>query len=105
MILVLSPLVLGRHKIRFSYPNDDGDVETHEVEPHLIGANKTTDHVNLSAWFIPNVAQRLSGEKEGWKQYRLEFISELEDTGIRFVKPRPDYNPRDKRMKTIFCKV
>lgn len=103
---IICALIKSRSVVKFFYTdttklNNDWRI----VEPHLVGVNKNTNLVQLRAWFIPNEGQVLAGEQEGWRLYRLDNISNIENLGSTFTYNRPLYNPNDKSMIRILCRV
>lgn len=106
LIQLLTPAIQSKIKIKFWYSdttkdNDDWRI----VEPHLIGQNKTTGNIMLSAWFLPTDTQVYYGDYEKWGTYNLSFVSKLEILGEAFNYTREFYNPEDKRMCNIFCRT
>jgi hypothetical protein len=78
------------------------------VEPHLIGELLSTGNVELSAWFIPTIEQAEQyGDKQGWRLYELDNISEVRDTDPNDImtRTRPNYNRDDQRMRAIYCNI
>jgi hypothetical protein len=84
-----------RKLLRFSY---DGGVR--DVEPHCHGCSK--DDNDLLRGYQVGGSSR-SGESVGWKMFRLDRVFGLSMTGRSFPGPRPDYDPQDDSMKTIYC--
>jgi predicted DNA-binding transcriptional regulator YafY len=71
----------GHQRVTFSYEAQDGRRSTRRVEPHRLVA---TDR----RWYL--VAHDL--ERDDWRTFRVDRISELEVTGHTFV-PRPLTDP------------
>lgn len=81
------------HVISFWY---DGRQRT--VEPHLLGVDSDGD-VTLSAW------QLSGGSGEGWRDFHTDKLSELAITGQIFSGPRLGYNPNDRTLDRIICRL
>lgn len=105
---ILCKAINAKRLVRFYYTDKDKDYEDWRiVEPHLIGELKTTGNIILSAWYLPNMEQRMRGETENWGNYILGNIDlkRLEILADSFKYTRPKYNPRDSRMSIIHCRV
>ncbi len=90
--------------IKFYYADKYSDFKDWRlVEPHLIGDNKTTNNTILVAWFIPTLEQSVSGHPSEWGNYLIDRIQKLQMIDKTFDVTRPHYNPKDKRMKIIYC--
>jgi len=70
------------------------------VEPHCYGISTAGNEV-LRAYQVEGYSE--SGEPIGWKLFRVSEISSLTIMAEQFVGPRPEYNPDDSAMQTIFC--
>jgi hypothetical protein len=104
-ITQLCPIVKAKNLIRFWYEDKDTNFKDwRTVEPHLIGHMNTKEaNIVLVAWFHPTQTEMLNGHMAGWRTYILENISKIQLLEQKFTRTRPRYNPRDSRMKTIFC--
>jgi hypothetical protein len=60
------------------------------VEPHMVAYNKT-DHLCLSAWFLRG--HSASKEKPGFREYWMEYISDIKIIKETFQGPREGYVP------------
>jgi hypothetical protein len=89
--------IKGRNVVRFYY---DG----HEriVEPHLVG-EKTSGSIALSAWQVGGYSE--SNSYPLWRNYILNEITNFSHTGATFSGSRPGYNPNDKTMSRIICRI
>lgn len=105
LIELLKPAIHSKNLIKFWYEDSENDMEDWRiVEPHLIGQNKyKAAHIWLSAWFLPTQQQIIQGYTPDWKTYMLDNIKQVEILDQTFRMTRINYNPHDKRMKTIFC--
>ncbi len=83
----------NRRVISFTY---DGRART--VEPHLLGYDDDGD-LTLSAW------QLSGGSGRGWRDFHVARLSGLSTTGSIFAGARPEYNPRDKTIVRIVCRL
>lgn len=68
------------------------------AEPHLVGVDADGD-VTLSAW------QLSGGSGEGWRDFHTARLSSLSITDQHFAGPRPGYNPNDKTLERIICRL
>ena len=89
--------IKGRNVVKFNY---DGNIRV--VEPHLVG-EKTNGSIALSAWRIGGYSK--SKSEPPWRYYTLEKITGFVHTGDTFTGTRPEYNPNDKTMLRIICRV
>jgi hypothetical protein len=76
---------------------------TRFVEPFCYGIHRTTGNEVLRGYQIGGYSE--SGETQGWKLYRDEEISELVITDDAFSGSRPNYNPNDKAMRSVYCSI
>jgi hypothetical protein len=70
------------------------------AEPHCYGASKEGNEL-LRAYQTGGYSE--SGNPVGWKLLRLDEFSNLSITGDSFAGPRPQYNPNDPAMASIYC--
>lgn len=75
---------------------------TRNVEPYCYGIS-TAGNELLRAYQIGGYSQ--SGKSVGWKLFRVSNISNLKVIDKSFENIRPEYNPRDSAMTTIYCNV
>lgn len=69
-----------------------------EVEPHLVGYDSSGD-LTLSAW------QLSGGSGQDWRDFHVSSLSALSITDRSFSGPRPGYNPNDKTLTRIVCRL
>ena len=89
--------IQGKKVMRFYY---DGGYRL--AEPHCHGVSKDGNEL-LRAYQVGGHSE--SGQTEGWKLFRLDELSSLSITDQSFAGPRPDYNPNDKAMASIYCNL
>lgn len=70
------------------------------VEPHLLGTTKT-GNLALRAYQIGGYS---SSGVLSWKLFLVEKMSNIQVLNDDFVE-RPDYNPYDKGMMNIHCRI
>ncbi len=95
-----SPLceaILQRKVIHFSY---DGGYRI--AEPHCYGTSRDGNEL-LRAYQIGGHSE--SGNPIGWKLFRLDELSSLSIREDSFSGPRPQYNPNDPAMASIYCRL
>uniref|UniRef100_A0A6M3XH10 Uncharacterized protein n=1 Tax=viral metagenome TaxID=1070528 RepID=A0A6M3XH10_9ZZZZ len=89
--------ISGRNVVKFNYEG-----YTRVVEPHLLG-EKTSGSIALSAWQVEGYSE--SGSYPPWRNYTLDKITGFAHTGETFIGSRPGYNPNDKTMLRIICRI
>jgi predicted DNA-binding transcriptional regulator YafY len=100
----LCKAIQGKKLIKFFYDDKYSSFSDWRiVEPHLIGDHKSTGNTTLVAWFLPTPQQLANGHSEGWGNYVINRIQDLQILEKTFQNTRPAYNPNDKRMKAIYC--
>jgi hypothetical protein len=72
------------------------------VEPHILGRNASGNDV-LSAYLVRGYTE--SDRKPYWRRYLLSEIRNLTVLDEEFPGPRKGYNPRDKTMEYIYCRL
>lgn len=72
------------------------------VEPHAYGMS-TADHEMMSAWLLPGHSR--SNPEGGWRNYLVDQIRGMQVLDQTFDGPRPGYNPDDKRLQQVFCRL
>lgn len=85
--------IRDRAVLRFTYK---GSVRT--VEPHLLGYDSDGD-LTLSAW------QLSGGSGQNWRDFHVAKLSGIARTGSHFSGPRPGYNPNDRTLDRIVCRL
>lgn len=86
-----------RRLLQFTYKD-----EIRIVEPHLLG-RKTSGKDALSAYLVGGYTE--SDHEPYWRNYtveKMELITILDDT---FSRPRDGYNPDDRTMDEIYCRL
>jgi hypothetical protein len=73
-----------------------------DVEVHAVGYS-SKDHGLMRVWQVAGGS--VHNEPVGWKMLRLDEASGAFITQQRSLAPRPGYNPRDKAMSRIICRV
>jgi hypothetical protein len=89
--------IRDRAVVQFHY---NGGLRT--VEPHCHGVSKGGNEL-LRGYQTGGHSQ--SGQPVEWKLFSVGKISSLQQTGQKFSTNRPDYNPNDRAMKSICCRV
>ena len=97
MNLLVCDAIRVRRLLRFIY-------EGYEriVEPHLYGIN-TANHEMLSGYLIAGWSA--SEGSPGWRSYLVREMHDIHVLAEPFRGPRPGYNPDDRRMRQIFCRL
>jgi hypothetical protein len=71
-------------------------------EPHCHGCS-TDDNDLLRGYQVEGYSS--SGDSIGWKMFRLDRMSGLVTTAATFHGPRPEYDPNDNSMATVYCSL
>ena len=95
MITQICSAIESRKVIKFYY---NGGIRV--VEPFCCGIHKTTGNAVLRGYQTGGYGE--SGEPDGWKLFRIDDMSTLTVTENTLNISRPDYNPVDKAMSTIY---
>lgn len=94
--------ITSHRVVRFYYNGDDAP-GPRLVEPHMI-AYSLAGNLVLSAWFLGGVSE--SREGQGWREYRLEFMSQISIGPETFAGPRQGYNRYGgPKLKNIQCRL
>jgi hypothetical protein len=93
----LASAIAARRVVHFRY---EGALRV--VEPYLVGET-SRGKVVLSAFWVDGFSR--SGGMPPWRQYVLAKMDRLEVLAESFVPPRPGYEPDDRRMRRILCRV
>jgi predicted DNA-binding transcriptional regulator YafY len=97
----MNPLVCqairDRRVVRFHYGGG-----TRDVEPYCHGFSKD-GHELLSGYQAAGFSR--SGERFGWKTFRLDAIRALLVTDQAFSPARPGYDPHDSRISDVHCRI
>lgn len=83
----------GRRILEFMY---DGALR--RAEPHLLGNNQT-GKLTLSAW------QLSGGSAVSWRAFHVARMHDAVVTEENFDGPRAGYNPNDKTMIQVICRL
>jgi len=76
---------------------------TRFVESFCYGIHRSTGNEVLRGYQIGGYSE--SEESVGWKLFRVDEISKLTITGKDFKGVREHYNPNDRIMKKIICRI
>ena len=79
--------IQSRNLVQFYYSGDEAP-GLRMAEPHMVAYNGT-EHLALSAWFLGGASE--SQEGQGWREYLLSEITNLNVLPQRFLGPRPGY--------------
>lgn len=85
--------IRDRRLIEFSYKS-----KRRVVEPHLLGF-PASGKLTLSAW------QLSGGSGESWRDFHVAEMSNLSMLDEEFSGPRPGYNPNDRTLERIVCRL
>jgi len=90
---VLCDAIRRKHVVQFSYKGT-----TRTAEPHAVGYDGSGD-LTLSAW------QLSGGSGTGWRDFHVSKLSALSTTARTFARARPGYNPNDRTLVRILCRL
>jgi hypothetical protein len=94
--------IRARKLIRFHYASGSAP-GPRTVEPHVVGVN-TKGAPALQAWF--RTGDSASRYGEGWREYLLAHVSQVEVLEETFDGPRPGYKPGGgKSFRSAKCAV
>jgi predicted DNA-binding transcriptional regulator YafY len=94
---IIAEAITHKKLVEFYY---DGGVRI--VEPHMLALNGA-GHYALSAWFLSGYSK--SGG-QGWREYRLNGISNVATRQETFSGPRPGYKPDGgKKFHAIIARL
>lgn len=92
----------SRRLLRFYYAGGSAP-GFRTVEPHAFGANRKREPA-LQAWF--RAGESASREGEGWREYLLEHVSQVEALEEAFDGPRPGYRAGGgKNFTRVVCEM
>ena len=94
---LLCGAIQGKKMVNFYY---DGGYRL--AEPHCYGVSKDGNEL-LRAYQISGHSE--SKNPMHWKLFRLDKLSDLSTTEDAFPSPRPDYNPNDPAMASIYSRL
>jgi hypothetical protein len=72
------------------------------IEPHVYGRNEAGDEL-LHAWQVEGGSG--SGERHGWKLFRVDEISSISVLAEHFLVGRPGYTRDHKEMAVIYAQL
>lgn len=67
------------------------------VEPHLLGLS-TNNELTLCAW-------QIAGTGEGWRDFHVSKMADIQVTEESFAGAREGYNPHDSTMSRVLCQL
>jgi predicted DNA-binding transcriptional regulator YafY len=97
MNLLVCQAIRERRVLRFYY-----DGGTRDVEPHCHGFSKDGNEL-LKGYQASGFSQ--SGERFGWKTFRLDLVRALIVSDAAFPGARPGYDPNDARIFEVHCRL
>jgi hypothetical protein len=98
----LCAAIAARDIVRFYYTGDEMS-GPRTVEPHMV-AYTLAGNLVLSAWFLGGASE--SQEGQGWREYRIDSMSQITVLVQTFSGPRPGYNPNGgPKLHGIQCKL
>ena len=98
----LCAAIASQNIVQFYYAGDKMP-GMRTVEPHMI-AYTLANNLVLSAWFLGGASE--SQEGQGWREYRLDFMSQIVILPQTFAAARPDYNPfGGEKLHNIQCRL
>ncbi len=89
--------IRSRRVIRFQYHGGARD-----VEPHAYGRNKNGNDL-LRAYQVSGASE--SGERTGWKLFRVDEMRGISVTDTPFQGARGEYDQFDDAMEHIYCRL
>lgn len=87
-----------RRLLRFQYKDGAARI----VEPHVVGINAGGAPA-LLAWLC--AGQSSSGDRTGWRQYRLDAMVGLERLADEFAGPRESFKEPRVEFKALWCSI
>lgn len=94
---IICKAIAEQRLLRFRY---DGSIRV--VEPHIFGSDSSAREL-LSAYLVRGFTR--SGQKPFWRSYVASEMKAIKILDEQFPRPRSGYNPNDKRMRKIYCRV
>jgi hypothetical protein len=89
--------IRSKRLLQFSYGN-----RTRVVESHILGRD-SAGHDILSAYLVRGYSE--SRKQPYWRFYLLKDITLLTMLDETFSGPRKGYNPKDPRMRRVYCSL
>lgn len=97
MNTLLCDAIRTRRLIRFIY-----DGYERVAEPHLYGIS-TANHEVLSAYLVGGWSATEGAP--GWRKYLVHDMHDIHVLAESFEGPRPGYNPEDRQMRQMYCRL
>jgi hypothetical protein len=97
MNTLICDAIRARRLIRFVY-----DGYERLTEPHAYGIS-TANHEVLSAYLIGGWSA--SEGAPGWRKYLVRDMHDIHALAESFAGARPGYNPDDRQMPQVFCRL
>ena len=97
MNTLICDAIRSRRLIRFIY-----DGYERIAEPHLYGIS-TASHEVVSAYLVGGWSA--SEGAPGWRKYLVREMHDLHALAESFEGPRPGYNPEDRQMRQMYCRL
>lgn len=94
---IICEAIKTKKLLQFRYDN-----RIRVVEPHLLGRN-SAGHDALSAYLVRGYTE--SDSRPFWRLYLVLEMKGLSVLDESFAEPRKGYNPKDKRMVRIYCRL
>jgi hypothetical protein len=97
MNTLICDAIRARRLVRFVY-----DGYERVVEPHLYGVS-SANHEVLSGYLIGGWSA--SEGAPGWRKYLVQQMHDIHALAESFDKPREGYNPQDRQIRQVFCRL
>lgn len=97
MNALICDAIRARRLVRFVY-----DGYERIAEPHAHGIS-TANHEVVSAYLIGGWSA--SEGAPGWRKYLVRDMHDIHALAETFEAPRPGYNPEDRQMRQVFCRL
>jgi hypothetical protein len=97
MNTLICDAIRARRLIRFVY-----DGYERIAEPHLYGIS-TANHEVVSAYLVGGWSA--SEGAPGWRKYLVREMHDIHALAEAFASARDGYNPEDRQMRQIFCRL
>jgi hypothetical protein len=97
MNTLICDAIRAQRLIRFVY-----DGYERVAEPHLYGIS-TANHEVVSAYLVGGWSA--SEGSPGWRKYLVREMHDIQALAESFAAPREGYNPEDRQMRQIFCRL
>ncbi len=94
---IVCDAIRARRLLRFVY-----DGYERIVEPHIYGIN-TANHEVVSAYLVGGWSA--SAPSPGWRNYLIHEMDDIHALSEGFTKTRPEYNPSDRHLRQVFCRL